>query len=187
MAYGGNEPKVHDVTSAVLVNVRIVHLAEHPPPNAAPATRPEMASSMPEIHRDGALCATTAPGQFTARIHVGASLPGGASGMTTPRRTAQGALLADRVLVQPGWAALVESVSSAGAAAGSLHLVTDQGFRYALPGIEVAKMLGYRADRVIRVPAGLVDRIPVGPALSPEAAKQPASTVNPVQSSTGSR
>lgn len=172
-AYPDRVARVVPLETALLATATVA-AAPEPAPNAAPETRPEMVSPAAEDFHDGTVCASIAPGQHVPRIRVGARLPGAATGMNTPQRTEQGALLADRVLVEPGWAALVEALSSADAQTGSLHLVTDQGFRHALPNIDVAGMLGYRADRLVRLPAGLLDRIPPGPALTPDAARQPA-------------
>jgi hypothetical protein len=103
-------------------------------------------------------------------VRVGARLPDG--GLRTAGRSPAGALLADRVLVEPGRAALVDARSAPEAASGTLHLVTDQGVRHGLPGDEVLAMLGYPRDRAVRLPASLLDRVPAGPALDPETARR---------------
>ena len=48
-----------------------------------------------------------------------------------------------------------------------------RSYAHALSGPEVAVMLGYAKVRAVRLPAGLVVRLPAGPALDPAAAKRP--------------
>jgi len=79
----------------------------------------------------------------------------------------------DYALVAGGAAALVQAAPAPDAAGGSLHLVTDLGFRYGLPSPEVATGLGFELGRLVRLPAGLVARLPAGPVLDPAAAVQP--------------
>lgn len=82
-------------------------------------------------------------------------------------RTAAGAALADAVRVPPDGGAFVRAMP-----AGTLHLVTDMGRRFPLPGPEVAQMLGYGVTPV-ELPVDLVVRVPPGPLLDPEAARHP--------------
>lgn len=51
--------------------------------------------------------------------------------------------------------------------AGALLLVTDQGRAHALGDREVLAILGYQRAEPIRLPAGLVTRVPQGSALTP--------------------
>jgi hypothetical protein len=51
-------------------------------------------------------------------------------------------------------------------------VVTDQGVAYPLAAPEVMKVLGYDGVEPVRMPAGLVARIPLGSGLSHEAALQ---------------
>jgi type VII secretion protein EccB len=91
---------------------------------------------------------------------------------TTPRRTSRGAALADRVLVPAGHAVLVEATPTPDTPRGTIMVVTDQGVAYPLAAPEVMKVLGYDGVEPVRMPAGLVARIPLGSGLSHEAALQ---------------
>jgi hypothetical protein len=82
----------------------------------------------------------------------------------TTSRTAAGTSLADRVALPPGKVALVRSPP------GGFLLVADVGMRFAVPSAQVLPTLGFGAADAVEVPAGLVNRIPAGPTLDPEAA-----------------
>ena len=90
----------------------------------------------------------------------------------TPRRTPQGAVLADRVVVPAGHAAIVEAVPDPDAPRGTFLVVTDQGIAHPLASVSVLKVLGYAGVTPVRMPSGLVARVPMGSGLSHEAALQ---------------
>jgi hypothetical protein len=52
---------------------------------------------------------------------------------------------------------------------GAIFLVTDQGYRYGIPTIEVAKALGL-GERTQPAPEAILDLLPIGPPLDPQAA-----------------
>ena len=54
---------------------------------------------------------------------------------------------------------------------GAWYLLVDTGVRYPLAGRDVAEMLGYGAVSPTLVPAGLLDLIPSGRSLDPQAAR----------------
>lgn len=141
-----------------------------------PESRPEL---VPEDLLGPVVCAAFTPARFTPDVRVGGQLRTTAGAVVTPGQTAQGSLLADYVLVAGGTAALVQSVASPDAAGGPWHIVTDQGIRYPLPAPEVAGAFGYQPDRRVRVPAGLVDLLPAGPALDPAGAVTPLDPAGP--------
>ncbi|AXB43232.1 type VII secretion protein EccB [Amycolatopsis albispora] len=157
-AYDGGQP------SDVLLGPAAAAAAPQAPPapaepGAPPAVRPRFAGG-------GTLCATYQPGATAPELHVDALVPELATGATA-RRGAHGMPLADRVHVEPGRAALVEVMPSAGAHAGTLVLVTDQGRAYPLANREVLNILGYGNAEPVRLPAGIVDRVPLGSGLDP--------------------
>ncbi len=117
-----------------------------------------------------AVCASFDGGAAVPRLTTEPAMPAASQSLPTPHGSRTGTPLADRVLVAPGWAGLVEVVPAGGAAAGTISLVSDLGRRYPLSSPEVLKMLGYDGVRPIRIPAGLAARIPEGPALDPAAA-----------------
>jgi type VII secretion protein EccB len=119
------------------------------------------------------LCAQSAPGgAFT--LSAGGTVDQLGAAIPTAGRTADGTVLADQVLVPPGSVAVVRAVPVAGTDAGAYYLVTDLGFRYAVPSDTVLQVLGYNPGQAVDVPANLLTRIPPGPALDPAAAVQPA-------------
>jgi type VII secretion protein EccB len=155
--------------------------AAQAPKATAPASGPEQApTSRPQIvHLPDdrpTVCATYPNGATDPKVLFGAALPQGAGQVRTAEQTSGGTPLADRVLIEPGYGALVLAVPSPGATTGTLSLVTDLGIRYALPDSTVASMLGYGKAKPVRLPASLVIRLPAGPALDPVAAKQPTAT-----------
>ncbi|WP_433269092.1 type VII secretion protein EccB [Actinosynnema sp. CS-041913] len=169
-AYPGGEPSAVPLAPALAAGARRQEpaAAEH----AAPAARPGIAR-LPD--REVAVCATVEPGQAVPHLVVGATLPPADPLTTTTRRDERGTPLADRVHVPPGWAAVVEAMPSADAPVGTFTVVTDLGRRYPVARPEVLGMLGYAAARPVRLPAGLVVRLPEGPGLDPDAAaRQPS-------------
>ncbi|MGV9297349.1 type VII secretion protein EccB [Amycolatopsis sp. NPDC003676] len=167
-AYPGGRPAAAQLAPAEAAAARQL--------DPAPAAADAAPSSRPPIVRLGdgeaTVCATFAPGQTAPSLRLDPSLPPADPMAATARRSADGTPLADRVYVPPGSAALVEAMPSAQAPAGTLTLVTDLGRRYPLATPEVRKILGYGAAPPVRLPAGLVSRLPEGPSLDPEAAKR---------------
>lgn len=121
------------------------------------------------------LCAIFAPGADTPQLAVDVVMPPRDDLSTTVQRTGRGTPLADRVVVPPGQAALVETMASGQAPVGMTMLVSDLGIAYPLAGPDVQAVLGFEGVRPIRMPANLVARIPLGSGLAPvPAGAQPA-------------
>lgn len=137
-----------------------------PRPGDPPSTRP----SFVEGDATATLCLTFTPGATVPEVTMEPVMPKVDPLSTTPRRTDKGATLADRVLVPAGQAVLVEASPTEETPRGTLMVVTDQGIAYPLAAPEVMKVLGYDGVRPVRMPAGLVARIPLGSGLSHEAA-----------------
>ncbi len=114
---------------------------------------------------DATMCAAFGAGSTVPAISVGATISGSAG--IAPSRADSGTPLADRIVVPPGWVAVVTVVGDENSAAGTTSLITDLGIRYSLPSADVLKTLGYGGVKPIRVPADLAARIPAGPALDP--------------------
>jgi type VII secretion protein EccB len=136
---------------------------------APPATSPTLVAPASGT----VLCAQVAAGGAAAQVRVDVPPPDVAGATTTGSRTAQGTVLADRILVPPNSGAVIEALASPSAPGGALSIVTDLGIRYPVPSPEVLAMLGYAGVTPVRVPAELVALFPVGPALDPSAAQQP--------------
>ncbi|WP_238017830.1 type VII secretion protein EccB [Dactylosporangium sp. AC04546] len=167
-AYSGADPGAVPLAPSLAAAAR-----QRSPGNAdagaAPATRPEMVRLR---DKEATMCATFGPGDTAPRLSIDPALPPADPLTATARRSADGMPLADRVHVPPGWAAVIEAMPSPLAPVGTLTVVTDMGRRYPVATPEVLPMLGYSAVRPVRLPAGLVARLPEGPGLDPVAARE---------------
>lgn len=137
--------------------------------DSAPNARPAIAGVSDTATT---VCATVAPGGSVPQLIVGPTLPPTDPLAVTGGRSAAGTPLADRVYVPAGWAALVDAMPSPQAPSGTLAVVTDEGRCYPLASPDVLKILGYDAAQPVRMPAGMVARLPQGPSLDPTAAAQ---------------
>ncbi|OLF11178.1 type VII secretion protein EccB [Actinophytocola xinjiangensis] len=164
--------------AALPLSASLATAAQAPDPSAR--TDGDVPAQLPEITplRDGGstVCAMFAPEASVPRLLVDAVPPPADPLAATAVRTPDGTPLADRVHVRPGWAAVVEAMPSATAQVGTLVVVTDTGRRYSVLNPDVLGSLGYGGVTPVRLPGGLVARLPAGPALDPnEAARQPLS------------
>jgi type VII secretion protein EccB len=143
-----------------------------PPANdagAAPDSAPTLVPAGDQV------CAVTADGRTPPALVADADVEGLDTGTLTGSASADGELLADRVLVPSGRVATVRVLASPTAEAGGYFVVADTGIKYAVPGAEVLEMLGYPAADAIEVPTALMLRLPTGPTLDPvEATKSAA-------------
>jgi hypothetical protein len=137
-------------------------------PGDPPAERPDFVRTDDEV----TMCLTFAPGASVPSMTLSPVMPPIDPMSATPKRTQQGAVYADRVVVPAGRAAVVEAVQTADTPRGTFLVVTDQGIAYPLASTDVLKVLGYDGVTPVRMSAGLVARIPVGSGLSHEAALQ---------------
>ncbi|MFD6531017.1 type VII secretion protein EccB [Streptomyces sp. NPDC060184] len=77
----------------------------------------------------------------------------------------------DGIAVAPGTGSLVRALNSTGGGTGTTtYLVTDSGVKYRVPSVTAAKDLGYDLSAADGLPAPLLNMLPTGPDLSPEAA-----------------
>ncbi|QSB15311.1 type VII secretion protein EccB [Natronosporangium hydrolyticum] len=139
---------------------------------APPPTAPELLP--PPNGEVSSLCAETHDVESPPELTLGSEPAGNGAALPTWGESAEGARLADSVFVPPGEIAVVRSLPSASAPSGSFYLVTDLGIRYAVPSGDVLEVLGYTPDQAVDMPAALVQRIPAGPTLTPQAAQQSA-------------
>ncbi|NUT20408.1 MAG: type VII secretion protein EccB [Hamadaea sp.] len=144
-----------------------------PPPNV-----PEFAAAAD----DGIVCANMLADQLT--ITTGGGFPARIATVVPRRASGRGGMpLADAILVEPGHAVMVRSMASSGATGGPLMLISDLGVRHAVPDDRTAAALGYAGTPVL-LPSSLLDRLPEGVALDPQAARQAAVTpMSPVDTS----
>jgi type VII secretion protein EccB len=168
-AYPGESPDAKELTTA---DARSAPKADPPAtgPEQPPARRPQLADVT-----DGstAVCASFDGPKAAAEILIDATADGAVEAIATGQQTTAGTALADRIKVEPGWGAVVEAMQSPDATSGTFYVVTDLGRRYALASPDILELLGYPPDKVTRLPASLVARIPEGPSLDPAAAARP--------------
>ncbi|KOV87228.1 type VII secretion protein EccB [Nocardia sp. NRRL S-836] len=164
-AYPGAEPKALPIGLIEAGNAPQTPVV---PPKAGdpPTVRPEFAPG-----GDAAtLCLTFGAGTGVPTVTLDPPMPKADPLTSTPKRTDRGAVLADRVLVPAGQAALVEAVATPDAPRGTVIVVTDQGIAYPLADPKVVEVLGFAGVQPVRMPAGLVARIPSGSGLGHDAA-----------------
>lgn len=135
-------------------------------PGDPPAERPDFVRT----NDTATVCLTFSPGAAVPAVTLSPEMPPVDPLSATPKRNQQGALYADRVVVPAGRAAVVEAVQTADTPRGTFLVITDQGIAHPLASQQVLKVLGYDGVRPVRIPSGLVARIPVGSGLSHEAA-----------------
>lgn len=166
-AYPGAQPKALPMSPIQ---------ASGAPQPAFPATRAgDPPTKRPEFVEGGdtaTVCLGFAPDADVPSVTMEPAMPAVDPLSTTPRRTERGAVLADRVLVPAGHAVVVEASPTPETPRGTLLVVTDQGIAYPLAEPDLLKVLGYDGVQPVRMPAGLVARIPLGSGLSHEAALQ---------------
>lgn len=132
-----------------------------------PADPPELADPSAA---GTAVCAEYTDPRSAPRLVVAADPGPALQGVRTPGRTSTGTVLADAVSVPAGRVAVVRTVTSPNDPGGAYCLVTDTGLRYPVADAGVLPMLGFAPRDATGLPAGLVNRVPAGPALSPDAA-----------------
>ncbi|MEV1288303.1 type VII secretion protein EccB [Micromonospora sp. NPDC049679] len=136
---------------------------------APPATTPKLVDTASR-----ALCGQVRDDTGVFEMRVGADVPNVADTPRTGARSAEGAALADYIVVAPGRGAVVEAAAAPGATGGAISVVTDLGRRYAVVNSDVLATLGYGGVKPLPLPANLVALVPAGKALDPEAARGPA-------------
>lgn len=138
--------------------------------SAPPETPPEVLPA--PVDGQLTLCAETTDARAPPLLYVGGDLAA-ESALPTAGRSQAGTRLVDAVVVPPGRIAVVRAVPSEASPIGAYYLVSDLGLRFPVPSPEVLGMLGYLPTHAVDMPAALVQRLPEGPTLTPEAARQP--------------
>ncbi|MBA9003172.1 type VII secretion protein EccB [Thermomonospora cellulosilytica] len=138
------------------------------PKSVRQVTNPELAGRPPQIvsYSDRTpLCSVydDPSGNSGGRVTLDGALP-------DPPQTVA-AVGVDQLVFPPGGAALVGAMSAPGkAAAIRNHYLVTEGMRFALKDAETAGKLGYDVSRAVPVPTSLLNLIPEGPVLDPDAA-----------------
>jgi type VII secretion protein EccB len=167
-AYGGRAP------TAIELGLLSVGQAAQPPTTVeegrAPRSRPQFVAPRDGL---GTVCATFTPGAELPTVAIDPEMPARDVMTETVKRGKAGTALADRIVITPGTAAVVEARQSDQALTGTLSLITDMGRAYSLSDPKVLTSLGYDNIQPVPVPASLIARIPQGPGLNPTAALHP--------------
>ncbi|GAA0281548.1 type VII secretion protein EccB [Cryptosporangium japonicum] len=142
--------------AAVPVSKRLASTS--PTAQRAPERRPTPL----EVPAEGSVCATfDAAGDVAPSLAVSSGEGADTGAIVTAKQTTDGAMLADRVSVPPGRAAVVRDRES-----GTYSLVTDQGKRFPVESGDALAALGYTDADAVSMPRALLGRIPTGPALT---------------------
>jgi type VII secretion protein EccB len=167
-AYGGKAP--YGIELSVLSAARAKTADVDERPGQAPRSRPDFVAPRDGM---GTVCAAFQPGGTTPQIMIDPQMPVRDPATVTPERSKSGTALADRVLVPPGTAAVVETMPTPQSPAGTLCLISDLGRSYPMADPKVLEILGYAAVQPVRMPSRLVARIPQGAGLNPPMAMRP--------------
>jgi type VII secretion protein EccB len=82
----------------------------------------------------------------------------------------QAGTMADQIAVPAGSGVLAHDLPTAGATPGADYLITDLGVKFPLSNPEVVQTLGYDRVGSVAIPNRLLDLLPTGPVLNPQAA-----------------
>lgn len=165
-AYGGGDPTPVELT----VNELRAHLSGEDPVtgDGLPAVPPQLTDPQGAAlcvidQGDGALAlALTSPADIGGRA---ARPPAGSTAACTAP---------DLIDIPSGEGGLVRAAPAGGAALrGSYFLVTDTGAKYPVPEAQDADTLGYAPGGASAVSTALLDLLPTGPDLTPQAAAEP--------------
>ncbi len=173
-AYKGTAAAYPD-SSPKALPMGLIEASNAPQPAATPAKAGDPPTERPEFVDSGdavTLCLGFGPDADVPTVTMDPALPEIDELTATPMRTNRGAPLADRVVVPAGHAVVVEATQTRETPRGTLMVVSDLGVAYPLGEPKVLEVLGYGGVTPVRMPAGLVARIPIGSGLSHAAALQ---------------
>jgi type VII secretion protein EccB len=168
--YVGRPPEALPLSAAEANAVPRTELGDPQPadPPVDPPSPADVDSS------ESAVCASFDGATGLPTVSAQAAVADTPSAAVTSGVSADGTVLADRVVVEPGRGAVVSARASATATDGGLFLVTDEGVRYAVPSTDVLADLGYGGVDPVPMPSSLVARLPAGPELDPDDAVLPS-------------
>ena len=142
-------------------------------PEGWPSTLPDLVDTPTA---STVLCATYRGGDAKAQVTVEffRQVPDGLPVSAAAGATQRGVRTADRVVVDGGHGAIVQTLPVAGATSSgtTVYLVTDEGIKYGLaPGqVNTQSVLGYEGVTPALIPADLLALVPTGPVLDATAA-----------------
>ena len=166
-AYDGEAPFRIPLEATVAAEASRLPKKEKVEASRLPTSKPEFVGPSTS---EGSVCARFGPGRSTPRLLVDPAMPAPDPMMQTARTAGTKTALADRVIVPPGHAVVVEAMASDTTPRGTYSVVTDIGHAHPLADPELLDVLGYAGVEPVRMPAWLVARIPLGSGLDPDAA-----------------
>ena len=153
-AYQGRNPEFVSMTTAPTTTANL-----RPDPNN-PQHLPESVPGYVDAGaKDTATCALYNRKGDNDGITIGVHID--AIGIDTEQVSREGLVYADKVVVPPGRAALVQS-GTPQADGGALLLVTDGGRSFPLESVDLAGVFGYPLSKAVHVYSNLVGLIPQG-------------------------
>ena len=170
-AYGGRPPYAIPLDPTVAANAIRLPGVSQSDPAELPYSRPEFVGPRAG---EGVVCATYGSDSMTPELLVDPGMPQRDPMTVTPRTSRTGTALADRIVVPPGRAAVVETMPTGTAPRGTVSIVTDAGRSYPLADPGLLDVLGYGGVTPVKLPAWLVARLPQGSGLDPLAAMNQA-------------
>ncbi len=145
-------------------------------PTVPPTLQELTADDLPCVHIDGA---TEDDGDVTMSFRVHAAMP---ESVAVPAVSpGQNELAADLVNIAAGSGVLAFAQPNPGDDSGTPFLITEIGVKYPLASAEALSSLGYGDVDPLWLPGEVLDFLPTGPSLDPEAAR----TLLPVQPNPG--
>ncbi|MGW5876775.1 type VII secretion protein EccB [Nocardiopsis terrae] len=164
-AYGGDEAAPVELAASQVRE----HLSdEEPVTGGLPATPPPLTDP-----RGAALC-TVHRGEGTPTLALTAPAEIGGRAARPPAGSTAVCTAPDLIDIPVGEGGLVRATPAGGTALrGAYFLVTDTGAKYPVPDAGAAERLGYAPGEAATVTTALLDLLPTGPDLTPQAAAEP--------------
>lgn len=128
--------------------------------------------SVVPVGAGGTACAIYTDHKGVPGVLTDATIPA-RSGIKTTETNANGGDLVNEVVIEPGHAVLVESMTGA-EGSGTVLFVNEMGVAYAFADRSLITTFGYTEKDIVKLPATVTGRLPMGPALDPVEAKKNA-------------
>ncbi|WP_017607068.1 type VII secretion protein EccB [Nocardiopsis xinjiangensis] len=164
-AYGGEDVEPVRITVSELRE----HLVdEDPMADGLPATPPTLTDPQ------GAALCTVERGEEDPALVLAAPTDITGRAARPPAGSTAACTAPDMIDIPSGEGGLVRASPAGGSPlSGSYFLVTDTGAKYPVPDSEAADLLGYDPGKASTASTALLDMLPTGPGLSPDAAAEP--------------
>lgn len=124
------------------------------------------------VGASGTACAVYTDHKGVSSVLTDAAIPA-KSGIKTTETDANGGDLVNEVVIEPGHAVLVESMTGA-EGSGPVLFVNEMGVAYGFADRALIASFGYTEKDIVKLPATVTGRLPKGPSLDPVKAKENA-------------